>query len=62
MTLREKRERDEKLILSPYATQSAASRGRERPEEPCEIRTAFQRDRDRIVHSKACLLYTSRCV
>ena len=53
MTLREKRERDEKLILSPYATQSAASRGRERPEEPCEIRTAFQRDRDRIVHSKA---------
>ncbi|HEX7172729.1 MAG TPA: HD domain-containing protein [Candidatus Limnocylindria bacterium] len=39
--------------LSPAATHSAASRGRVRPEEPDEFRTAFERDRDRIIHSKA---------
>ena len=39
--------------LSPAATRSTASRGRERPEEPDEFRTAFERDRDRIIHSKA---------
>jgi dGTPase len=39
--------------LSPRAQRSAASRGRERPEEPCSIRTEYQRDRDRIVHSKS---------
>ena len=39
--------------LSPVATRSAHSRGRVRPEEPDEFRTAFERDRDRIVHSKA---------
>jgi dGTPase len=39
--------------LSPAATRSAASRGRVRPEEPDEFRTAFERDRDRIIHSKA---------
>ncbi len=39
--------------LSPHAAKSARSRGRERPEEPCPIRTDFQRDRDRIIHSKA---------
>ncbi len=39
--------------LSPIATRSAASRGRGRPEEPDEFRTAFERDRDRIIHSKA---------
>jgi dGTPase len=38
--------------LSPYAVRSLATRGRERPEEPCGVRTEFQRDRDRIVHSK----------
>ena len=38
--------------LSPFAVRSAATRGRERPEEPCGVRTEFQRDRDRIVHSK----------
>jgi len=38
--------------LSPYAVRSADTRGRERPEEPCGVRTEFQRDRDRIVHSK----------
>jgi dGTPase len=39
--------------LSPAATRSAASRGRARPEEPDPFRTAFERDRDRIIHSKA---------
>ena len=39
--------------LSPYATKSRLSRGRLRPEEPCPVRTVFQRDRDRIIHSKA---------
>ncbi len=43
----------EARTLSGYAAKSAASRGREWPEEPCPIRTAFQRDRDRIIHSKA---------
>lgn len=44
-------EREESL--SPYAVKSRFSRGRLRGEEPCLIRTAFQRDRDRIIHSKA---------
>jgi dGTPase len=39
--------------LSPSATRSAQSRGRERDEEPDAYRTAFERDRDRIIHSKA---------
>ena len=39
--------------LSRSAKRSAASRGRERPEELDEFRTAFERDRDRIIHSKA---------
>jgi len=43
----------EETLLSPHATRSKNSRGRERFEEPCDVRTAFQRDRDRIVHSKS---------
>lgn len=39
--------------LSPSASRSTASKGRVRPEEPDEFRTAFERDRDRIIHSKA---------
>jgi dGTPase len=38
--------------LSPYAVRSFETRGRELPEEECGVRTPFQRDRDRIVHSK----------
>jgi dGTPase len=38
--------------LSPYAVRSLETRGRERAEEACSVRTEFQRDRDRIVHSK----------
>ncbi len=53
MTLREKYEEIERSILSPYAVLSCESGGRAREEEPCDIRTAFQRDRDRVVHSKA---------
>ena len=39
--------------LSPNAVKSRQSRGRLRYEEPCPMRTEFQRDRDRIIHSKA---------
>jgi dGTPase len=45
------REREE-VWLSPLAVRSYDTRGRERDEEPCPVRTPFQRDRDRIVHSK----------
>ena len=44
-------EREESL--SPHAQKSRLSQGRAKQEEPCPIRTAFQRDRDRIIHSKA---------
>src|SRR5690349_763661 len=46
------REQEEEL-LAPAATRSKDSRGRARPEQPDEFRTAFERDRDRILHSKA---------
>ena len=39
--------------LSPFATRSTQTRGRQVPDALCPIRTEFQRDRDRIVHSKA---------
>lgn len=48
--LREITENNEKLILSPKACFSAESRGRSRQEEECNVRTCFQRDRDRIIH------------
>jgi dGTPase len=40
-------------ILSPYAVKSRLSRGRSNPEEASPVRTAFQRDRDRIIHTNA---------
>ncbi len=46
------REREEERS-SPIATRSTQSRGRSRPEQPDTFRTAFERDRDRIIHSKA---------
>jgi dGTPase len=46
------REHEERW-LSPLAVRSYETRGREAPEEECRLRTPFQRDRDRIVHSKA---------
>ncbi len=43
----------EAMFLSEYACKSADTKGRKVPEEPCIMRTDFQRDRDRIIHSKA---------
>jgi len=53
MTIREKLEEIERATLSPKATLSAASAGRVRAESPHPLRTAFQRDRDRIIHTKS---------
>ena len=53
MVRREDTERLEDLTLSPFAARSAKSRGRAREEEPDPLRTAFQRDRDRILHCKS---------
>jgi dGTPase len=50
--IREQTEEREEA-LSPYAAKSKFSRGRLKWEEPCPIRTSFQRDRDRIIYSKA---------
>lgn len=51
--LREISEERERAFLSPFACLSAKSRGRVRPQDPCKVRTEFQRDIDRIVHCKA---------
>ncbi|OUQ81013.1 deoxyguanosinetriphosphate triphosphohydrolase [Flavonifractor sp. An100] len=53
MTLREQTQQREDSCLSPYACRSAQTRGRQRKEEECSVRTPFQRDVDRIVYSKA---------
>lgn len=53
VTVREQLEQQEDQRLSPLAVRSAQSKGRERPLEPCPLRTDFQRDRDRIIHSKS---------
>ena len=53
MNIREEQEKREHLIFSPYASFSDESRGRDRDEEPCPMRTIYQRDRDRILHSKS---------
>ena len=52
-TLRQELEQRECEILAPQAARSAASRGRLRPEPEDDVRPAFQRDRDRIIHCKA---------
>ena len=52
-TIREKQEERENLYLSEHATKSADTQGRKKPEEKDPLRTEFQRDRDRILHSKA---------
>ncbi|MDO5091953.1 MAG: HD domain-containing protein [Propionibacteriaceae bacterium] len=48
---REQREELERLSLNPAATFASGAGDRAQPEEPCEFRTCFERDRDRIVHS-----------
>lgn len=53
MLIRENIECMERKYLSPYATLSEKSRGRDKQEEQCDIRPVFQRDRDRILHCKA---------
>src|SRR6476661_6984702 len=52
-TLREQLEAREREILAPQAARSADSKGRLRPEVEDSIRPSFQRDRDRIIHTKA---------
>lgn len=52
-TIRELQEKREHERLSPYASFSDMSKGRAIEEPPCDIRTCFERDRDRIIHSKA---------
>ena len=52
-TVREQTEAQEQALLAAGAAKSDRSSGRTRSEEPCALRTAFQRDRDRVVHSSA---------
>ena len=51
--IRERIEHNERLILCDKACFSDSSLGRQKAEAPCDIRTCFQRDRDRVIHSKA---------
>jgi len=53
MIYREAFEEREDKILSPFAKKSSASAGRRYDEEKCKVRTDYQRDRDRIIHSKS---------
>jgi len=53
MTIRERYEQHELETLSPIATKSSQTRGRKTPVDKCDIRTEFQKDRDRITHCKA---------
>lgn len=53
MTIREQLEQEERQKLSPFAALSCNSAGRVHEIPPCDLRTCFQRDRDRIIHSKS---------
>ena len=53
MTVRERMEQEEYLTLSPLAQKAAETKGRPEPEEDNEVRTCYQRDADRILHSKS---------
>jgi len=53
LLVREQLEERERVLLAPYAVSSALSEGRHHPEPPDPYRTTFQRDRDRVIHSKA---------
>ena len=53
MSIREQMEERERQTLSPYATLSENSKGRDVDEPQCDIRPVFQRDRDRILHCKS---------
>ena len=53
MTVREETQRLESEMLAPWPARSAQTRGRSRPEEECQLRTPYQRDRDRVIHCKS---------
>ena len=53
MTIRQRQELEEKARLSPYAALSCESKGRAHPISDCDLRTCYQRDRDRIIHCKS---------
>ena len=53
MNIRERTEQNEAMLLSPFAAHAADSRGREKEITPCDLRTDFQRDRDRVIHCKS---------
>ncbi len=53
--IKERTYRMEEMFFSEYACKSSSTRGRAREEVPCNMRTEFQRDRDRIIYSKAFL-------
>lgn len=53
MTIRERMERQEHMMLAPHASFADQSRGRDHPQEESDTRTCFQRDTDRILHSKS---------
>ena len=53
MTIREQTQAMEREMLAPWAALSSNTRGRQHPEEECEMRTPYQRDRDRIIHCKS---------
>lgn len=53
MSIREMIEKREEMFLSAYACRASQSKGRKIKEEECDLRTCFQRDRDRIIHSKS---------
>ncbi len=53
MTVREEIQRAEHQLLAPWAAFSDETRGRARPETECDLRTPYQRDRDRVVHCKS---------
>lgn len=53
MTVRERTQKLEEQILSPFASLSQNTLGRDTPEEECSLRTPYQRDRDRIIHCKS---------
>ncbi|MBQ8952273.1 MAG: deoxyguanosinetriphosphate triphosphohydrolase [Eubacterium sp.] len=53
MTIREKFEKEEHERLSEFASKSDETRGRDYEDKECDIRTAYQRDRDKIIHSKS---------
>ncbi|MFH2009879.1 MAG: deoxyguanosinetriphosphate triphosphohydrolase [bacterium] len=52
-SLRKRYEASERTLLAPQAAKAADSRGRRKSEPPCPVRTAYQQDRDRVIHSKA---------